>query len=233
MGALIDLSGQRFGRLLVLGRDSTKNKKEAYWNCQCDCGNTKSIRSSALRGGQTKSCGCYNNENRVNIGKNNANNLIGQKFERLTVIGDSGERTIHRNIIWECECECGSKIKVPGSNLLSGNTKSCGCLLSYGESFISNLLRKHNIEYKTEVSFKDLKDIKELRFDFGIYKNGELVQLIEYDGKQHYDQSAPYYSMNMIKHDKMKNVYCKENKIPLLRCRKEDLTEELIGRIIK
>lgn len=132
MGALIDLSGQRFGRLLVLERDSTKNKKEAYWLCQCDCGNIKSIRSSALRRGQTRSCGCYNNENRASIGKNNANNLIGQKFERLTVISDSGERTNHRNIIWECECECGSKIKVSGSNLLSGNTKSCGCLLSYG-----------------------------------------------------------------------------------------------------
>lgn len=56
---LIDLTGQRFGRLLVLRRDSASTMR---WSCRCDCGTVKSIYSGALRGGVTTSCGCYRRE---------------------------------------------------------------------------------------------------------------------------------------------------------------------------
>jgi hypothetical protein len=46
----------RFGRLIAIGR------ADGHWLCQCDCGNQKVIQGSRLRGGQTKSCGCYNRE---------------------------------------------------------------------------------------------------------------------------------------------------------------------------
>lgn len=58
---LIDLTGQRFGKLLVLER--VKNRgKEPYWLCQCDCGNKKEIAGCSLRGGLTTSCGCIQKE---------------------------------------------------------------------------------------------------------------------------------------------------------------------------
>ena len=38
MSKLIDLTGQRFGDLVVLERDINKPKGRAYWICQCDCG---------------------------------------------------------------------------------------------------------------------------------------------------------------------------------------------------
>ena len=65
MGKRIDLTGQRFGRLVVISKDEevSKQKKVAYWNCICDCGNiTKPIRGDSLRNGNTQSCGCLQKE---------------------------------------------------------------------------------------------------------------------------------------------------------------------------
>lgn len=62
MGKPIDLTGQRFGRLVVIGRSLESKHGEATWLCQCDCGNTSIVRGSYLRGGNTQSCGCYGHE---------------------------------------------------------------------------------------------------------------------------------------------------------------------------
>lgn len=57
--AIKDLTGQRFGRLIVLYRDENKQVyKRSYWICQCDCGNLKSVRSDSLTGGVINSCNC-------------------------------------------------------------------------------------------------------------------------------------------------------------------------------
>lgn len=52
-----DLTGQRFGKLKVIGLDDKQSRK-TYWVCECDCGNLKIARSDALLSGATKSCGC-------------------------------------------------------------------------------------------------------------------------------------------------------------------------------
>ena len=58
-----DLAGERFGRLLVVGRDANKpSKAGAYWNCVCDCGKESSVRSGPLVNGQSTSCGCLSKE---------------------------------------------------------------------------------------------------------------------------------------------------------------------------
>ena len=62
MGAFIDLTGQRFGRLTVIAKDETRVSKQTYWLCQCDCGEKKSVNSVYLRDGETKSCGCLREE---------------------------------------------------------------------------------------------------------------------------------------------------------------------------
>lgn len=61
MPPLINLVGQRFGRLTVVSRDGLKSGKPA-WECVCDCGTVKSYRASDLRLGQVLSCGCLRNE---------------------------------------------------------------------------------------------------------------------------------------------------------------------------
>jgi hypothetical protein len=53
----IDITGKRYGRLVVLGVKSRKNKK-VYWNCVCDCGGHNVVSGSDLKSGKVKSCGC-------------------------------------------------------------------------------------------------------------------------------------------------------------------------------
>lgn len=58
MGKLIDLTGQRFGRLVVLERAENSKRGNTRWKCKCDCGNERVIEGNALRREHTKSCGC-------------------------------------------------------------------------------------------------------------------------------------------------------------------------------
>lgn len=61
MPKLIDLTGQRFGRLTVINRETDgfcSGKKVSRWLCICDCGKSKIVDGAALRKGLTKSCGC-------------------------------------------------------------------------------------------------------------------------------------------------------------------------------
>ena len=54
-------------------------------------------------------------------------NLIGQKFGKLTVESSAGtNKWKHR--LWECKCDCGNIVIVDTSRLRNGHTKSCGCL---------------------------------------------------------------------------------------------------------
>lgn len=52
-----DLTGRRFGNLVVLGRRGSDNKGQSLWLCHCDCGVEKIVRGHDLKGG-VKSCGC-------------------------------------------------------------------------------------------------------------------------------------------------------------------------------
>ncbi len=52
--------------------------------------------------------------------------IRGQRFSRLTIVQYAGR--CRRDSLWLCSCDCGSDVKVTGSNLRSGNRKSCGCL---------------------------------------------------------------------------------------------------------
>lgn len=62
MPPLIDLTGQRFGRLTVINRAGINSYGKPTWNCLCDCGNYVVINAHELRNGDTKSCGCFKNE---------------------------------------------------------------------------------------------------------------------------------------------------------------------------
>ena len=57
----IDLTGKRFGRLVVVSRAENKGQM-CRWNCVCDCGNETTVYSNNLRRGYTQSCGCYRHE---------------------------------------------------------------------------------------------------------------------------------------------------------------------------
>ena len=124
-----DLTDMKFGRLTVIERAGTDKFRRALWLCKCDCGNEKILPGGNLTSGHTTSCGCYNRE----ISKEkNTMNLIGEKFGRLTVIEKAGT-TKAKKALWICQCECGNITQpIVGSNLINGNTISCGCLQKEG-----------------------------------------------------------------------------------------------------
>lgn len=66
MPGLIDLTGQRFGRLVVVSRAKTENK-QTMWNCVCDCGSCVTVNGANLKTDKTKSCGCFLKEKRPEL----------------------------------------------------------------------------------------------------------------------------------------------------------------------
>ena len=62
MGLYIDLTGKRFGRLLVIERDGSNKHGQVKWLCRCDCGAEKHILGMCLSRGETQSCGCLHRE---------------------------------------------------------------------------------------------------------------------------------------------------------------------------
>jgi hypothetical protein len=58
----VDLTGQRFGRLIVLQRAEKGKRGKARWVCECDCGCITKVGHGHLKSGNTKSCGCFRRE---------------------------------------------------------------------------------------------------------------------------------------------------------------------------
>ena len=70
-----DLTGQRFGRLTVIGVDD-RNTRKTYFYCQCDCGKVKSVRSDGLISGAVRSCGCLKkDQDRINLTANHKHKM--------------------------------------------------------------------------------------------------------------------------------------------------------------
>src|SRR5262245_8149883 len=58
MSKIIDITGQRFGRLVAIQVVGRNKARQATWLCQCDCGNRPIVPSRYIRSGDTRSCGC-------------------------------------------------------------------------------------------------------------------------------------------------------------------------------
>ena len=129
---IIDLTGERFGLLTVIERAGTDKNNNTKWKCKCDCGSILDVYSTNLRSGRTKSCGCIRK----------IKDITGQKFGRLTVLERAG---YYRNgkAMWKCKCDCETIKDVAYYCLVSGQTKSCGCLKK--EKTFNNVYKKYDL----------------------------------------------------------------------------------------
>ena len=208
------LIGQRFGHLTVIEDTGKRLHRSIIWKCKCDCGNEHEVTSNNLNGGQVNSCGKQNCPYHRTF-----ENLKGQRFGKLVAMYPTSMKD-GSHMYWVCQCDCGNQHEVASSHLKRGSVQSCGCIsTSIGEMNIKKILEDNNIEYKEQITFDDLKNIKPLRYDFGIYENGKLVRLIEFDGIQHFEEQD-YFTHNLTSiknNDIIKNKYSKDNNIPLVR----------------
>ena len=220
--SIIDETGKRYGKLTVISQTENREFGSVKWLCKCDCGNYCEVAGDALRQGQTQSCGCLIKERSREA---NLKNIAGQKFGKLTVLEIDEQISAEKGrVFWKCQCDCGKITSIYSSNLINGITKSCGCIRSsYGEEQIEKILIENNINYCKEYTFSDLHTNNvPLRFDFAIFnKQHQLIQLIEYDGKQHYIPIEKFGGEKAFNHmklnDERKNKYCKEHNIKLVR----------------
>ena len=97
-----------------------------------------------------------------------------------------------------------------------GKSKSCGCVISFGEEKIASILSKYNIPFVTQYHFNDLMSSSGVYLRFDFYVNNQYV--IEYDGIQHYEYRDSGWNTkenfeSTIHNDILKNV------INILNCK--------------
>lgn len=224
MPKMIDITGQKFGRLTVLERCEDhilpNGKPRTMWLCECECGNKTKVSSQSLRQRKATSCGCYHKE----VFKKPTKDMTGLTFGKLKVIEQAPTRITdsgQHKIMWKCSCECGSTTIVEGWQLRNGRTQSCGCVKSRMEESIAKFLKTYGVNFAKEKSFPDLKTPKggSAYFDFAVYNDDKLYCLIEAQGIQHYieEKGAPEFGKYEREvTDILKKEYCKKNNIPLI-----------------
>lgn len=213
-----NISGQIFGSLKALSINEEKTKEEnqkrargdTWWNVECQkCGRITCFPLDWLIRGACTSCG--------HCGDIEINRIYGG----IKVLNHNIERSkVEKRNFYNVEClNCGRVFTTRQDRILS-HLSSCGCLLSKGQILIAELLKENNISYVEEKWFNSLKSTAggALRFDF--YLPEENV-CIEFDGEQHY-KMVNYFGgekefLKRQENDKIKNEWCKENHIPLIR----------------
>lgn len=204
--------GDKFNLLTVIS--PIKNKPH-YFKCQCECGNYTEVYEYNLKKGEVKSCGCLRRKP-----SSRRLDITGQKFGLLTAIKYNEEKSSGDRTYWTCQCDCGNIIDVLLSNLTKNDRfPSCGCLtMSRGEIAIEKLLSQNNISFTKQQTFPTCINPKtnaKLKFDFYV----DNKYLIEFDGEQHFNvRKSNWEPLEELQYrDEIKNQWCKDNSIPLIR----------------
>lgn len=226
-----DITGQTFNKLTVIElTDKKDNDNRWLWKCQCSCGNIVYVSMHDLKSGNTKSCGCLKSEKCAQRNRDNTLDLTNTKVGMLTPIKllDTPDRKQKR---WLCKCDCGNYVEVLLGELRRDNygddsrhsQLSCGCMKrSAGETLIAEYLNRYNIKYESEKYFSGCINPKtngRLRFDFYLL---DYNLCIEFDGRQHFEDCKWAWTKEVkaeeIRYrDNIKNKFCKNNNIHLLR----------------
>lgn len=107
-----DLTGRRYGELVVESFSHITAHGDSFWNCVCACGLLTVVSGAHLKSGHTKSC-------------NHPEDLTGLIFNGVEVLSFHS-MSKGRSSMWLCRCTCGSEWVVRGSHLKSGSIRSCG-----------------------------------------------------------------------------------------------------------
>lgn len=187
-----DLTNKKFGKLTVIKFVETSNNN-VFWECLCECGNKKIVSSRRLSTGNTSSCGCLKHKPACNRLE-----LKGKTFGLLTVIDYAF--TQDKKSFWSCRCKCGKEKIVPSQYLISGDTRSCGCIdkhFSFEEKEVVNFIKS---VYKGNVIENDKTLIYPKEIDIYI---PEKNFAIEYDGMfWHSEANKKGYSYHLNKTEK-------------------------------
>lgn len=224
----IDLTGQKFNRWTVLYKDNKRiktnheeNKRKGssssttYWICRCECGNERSVGSSNLKYGTSKSCGCLERE--LTIQRNiklksfleNLENSRPEIYELLENKED-GKITIGSSRKATLKCPICNQTRVYSVDYLAKSGFSClNCSSknSYPNRLVYKFLNQLGIEFESEKSFDW---VNRKRYDFYIPKYN---MIIEAHGLQHYADCTWSKATEQKENDKYKEYMARLNGI--------------------
>ena len=139
------------------------------------------------------------------------------KYELMSEYRTSNEKIRIKHI------ECGHVFEMKYRFFVNMGQRCPKCRISKGEEKIKNWLKTNNLKFKQEKRFSDCKSERPLPFDFQVFMKDKFV-LIEYDGEQHFEERFSFSNkkdkdslLNIQKRDNIKNVFCENNNIALLR----------------
>ena len=214
----INVVGNKYGRLTIL--ETIPNTHPTKVKCRCDCGNEHIGDQADIVSGHTQSCGCLHRDRTSESNVKDWTGIVsdyGVEFLYQDVMNDKGQW------LWRCKCGmCGNKFTALPARINNDHITSCGCASqSSGERLVMSTLEELNAEFVTQYSFQDCRSVNALRFDFAVFYNSNLLYLIEYDGKQHFEPIDLFGGIDGFndrqKRDAIKNNYCKQHNIHLLR----------------
>lgn len=209
--------GKKYGKCTVLYR-TFSNTRHPKWVCECECGNiTTKFSTNLLQTPQFCSCGCvYARKAKDNLRIKHE----GEEYNGIKIISYVGlDKNHHQK--YKCKCpKCGNEF-IGNFREIKNGQDNCGCTRtkSRNENVIFRLLTILNVSFIKEYTFNDLKIQNKLRFDFYVNNN----YIIEFDGPQHFFLSdkiswdTEEKFINRHKNDLLKNKYCFDNNIPLIR----------------
>ena len=241
---ILDLVGQKFGRLTVLEQvddfiSPVNHKRRSRWKCRCDCGNIVEVNGTDLTSGNTLSCGCYK---RDITSETHFEDLSGQRFGMLTIVKRVADYITPENgrsrPQFLCKCDCGNEKIITKDSLMNG-TISCGCINSRGEREIAEFLRKNGIDFEIQYSFEGLNGIggTPLHFDFAILDSNKSIKaLVEFQGEQHY-QPVRFFGREtkfekQRTNDDLKRDYCNAHNLVLIEVSYTDSIEEKLSSLL-
>ena len=181
----------------------------------------------------------YNNQGCPECAKNRYYKNTKYILEKInscgfTIIGDFEKVTQKTKIDIVCN-KCGKTYKKSYTDIFYNDSR-CICdkkEISKGESYIIEYLDDHSIEYKYNSTVENLVFKGNLRLDFIININNKQI-CIEYDGIQHFKENT-FFSDDLDtirKRDIIKNSFCKDNNIDILRISYKNNTKEKIFNIL-
>ena len=123
--------GKEISKVMILGRVDKYSTKNQNYNCVCSCGNSVvkgySVLVHSLKYGHQVSCGCIvmGKWNKDRLNDTYSKNKIGEKYNRLEIIGIEKKKT--HGYLMVCKCDCGNITKQVYADIKKSKVISCGC----------------------------------------------------------------------------------------------------------
>jgi hypothetical protein len=137
-----DCTGQRFGRLVVLGKGDRIPDRKSYrqmWKLQCECGSIIQIPRNHFEDKGQISCGCARKLGLID-NKRRPHNITGIMFGTLSAIALTGKKDINNKPTWFMRCDCGNSCEKSLSDIRRqeyyGTRINCGDHTSHPERYL-------------------------------------------------------------------------------------------------